>query len=276
MVGINHHTASRAWYQGWPSVNIPPISKLFYEKTGKAPPVRKEGEPVIPLGAETFNGAATEFARDPSPEAPHTSTDTILPPTTGEAQPAAPAPEVRIVVLDQREIDRRVAAAVGVVKRDIAQALERENQMLKVVRSNAVGLAVSVERILVALQPLLDNMPEQIAMEVASGKMTSLKTLEMLQRLAKAASTVTYVAGAAMQHQRLLAGMPQQITESRTGEADKPSDDIAEDMTNKLLTTLARAQHAAHGGDDEEGYSGEESGRPDDAIDVDSELVPKP
>lgn len=275
IAGVSLAAASRAWHIGWPSVGIPPLCKTFYEKTGKAPPLNPPVFKPYETTDELPGGAAPGSENGPTPQnTPATQVVNGIASDVGAAPPPVQArPEVRVVLLDQKEIDRRVAAAVGVVKRDVAAALESENRMLKIVRNNTVGLAVSLERTLLALQPLIDGLPEQIALERAAGTLTVAKTLEMIARVAKTASTITYVAKAAMETQRLLAGMPQQIAEVRTSEADPRSPDPTDDMTTKLLTTLARAHTQAQGGHGEDEYSGEESGRPD-AIDV--EVEPKP
>lgn len=267
LAGITTQTAIRVWNFGWPSIGVKPVSQIFYERTGGVPPAPKPDTLVnngyTVIGSDgAAPGPAAEGTPQPQPTPDHNSAQGSTPPTHS----------VQVVLLDQKEIDRRVGQAVGVVKRDVAAALEAENQNLKVLRNNTLGLALSVQKALASLQPVLDNLPEMIRIEQVAGKLSVAKVLALVQTVAKAASTVTYVAGASMQHQRLLAGMPQQITESRTGDAGPPSTDPTEDMTTKLITQLAMAHAAAAGADtaSDDEYQGEEPGRAD-AIDVDVE-----
>jgi len=277
------HTVSKRWYNGWPTQGIPPICESWEELTGKKPPPHKAAPKKsfdvydAVLGRnDTEDDESGQNATAGSASLGQNATvrlelgrnDTVNGAAPG-SEPAPPGPNdrptqlVKVAILNQREIDRLVSEAVTKITADMAAALFKENQMLQLLRNNIVGTGVLAEAALVALKPHVEKIGAQLEIDAASGKLSAEKILSLLQTLTKIQNASVFAAGAAMQHQRLLAGKPQVITETRTGEAE-PRTDVAADMASKLSAALARARTPAQGGD----YEGEESGRPD-AIDVD-------
>jgi len=277
--GCDQRTSKKAWEVGWLHIGpwARPIKEVYFEHVGAAakemgvavdvtevpsnpaPPDRASApeaskpdgdapQQAIPPGLGTAVAKdALRYAQDPTAPPPrrvgrpHEPKDEPEPDTGPPVVPPIPVPAELVRTTSDAEIARRVDAAIARVREEVAAALVREGELIKVARNNVLGVFVLSDQALAHMRPLMAQMQERIAMQALDMKTSPMTTLRLLERLTRIMASAVTTGAKVMEMQRLLVGMPQSITESRTVEKPTPTA-TGDEARRKLAETLAMMQ----------------------------------
>lgn len=203
LMDCNYETARQIWLKGWPSIEwARPIKDVYAERV-----------------------TAVKLAENPAPAERTQTADGTIP--AGEAPIAnnatmAPSARVEMVrVMSDSEVNRVVSHAVAQVKADVAKALLAERDMIGVARNNLTGVMVLSDQLLAGLQPLVRTVVERLHTMAADASVNPELILTLIDRVTKISKQAVEASKSLMEQQRLMVGMPQTISESRT--VEKPA-----------------------------------------------------
>jgi hypothetical protein len=210
-MGTVYQTASRAWHEGWPRTHewARPISEVYEER-------KAQRFGVNPASTEQHQTSGNSSAG------------------TGIASPPVKAEMVKVYTNSQIQV--LLDGAISRVRANVADALMIEQDMIAVARNNLKGILLLSDRLLGGLQRLTQTAVERIAIMATDNSLDPVKLLEMIDRVAKISRTTVESGAKLMEMQRLMVGMPQSITESRT--PDRPAAPAAEQSAEQAAEIL--------------------------------------
>lgn len=211
VLGVAYTSAKLAWEVGW----------VEYAEWAR---------PIKEVYAE-HNKTAVDAA----------SVDRVGPPEENPA-PATnkPAPILaqQVQVMSKAEIRLMLDSAIAKVQADVAEALLREQQAVEIARNNVAGLLLSVDKLIAFIRPMVDAMMQRLQLMALDTQVDPEKVLALIARIAKINKMAIEQADTVLSMQRLLAGQPQSITESRTTPTT-PQQESAKSDRERLENMLA-------------------------------------
>lgn len=259
IMGCSEGTARNAWDYGWPAHKwARPIKVVFEEQAKKArnqaknPAAVEREKPVGPI----FEDAEVEAAVNPD------EPNLINPPQTVEL----------IRVMGESDVDRLLDSAVMQVKANVATALIAEQEMIAVARNNLTGVLLLSDKLLTGLQPLVATVVERLRAMASDASVNPTKILSYIDRVIKINIGAVNAGARLLEMQRLLVGMPQSITESRSVDTPKhtlntDADAARAELEQVLADVERRTLAAISSGEDLAG----EANLPDEPDDTDTD-----
>lgn len=215
LLGVSFHSAKLAWEIGWVDFAEWAI-------------------PIKTAYAERTNQGVDAASVDRDRPAEENSAPTAVP-----LKPAVQALQVQ--VMSKAEIRHMLDSAIAKVQADVAEALLREQQAVEVARNNVAGLLLSVDKMIAFTRPLVDSMMGKLAVMAADTSVDPKRVLDLISRIAKVNKMAIEQAEKVLSMQRLLAGQPQTITESRSTPTAPQAEAAASDR-DRLASMLEQAQ----------------------------------
>ena len=215
IVGCAYNTAKLAWEIGW------------LDCADWAKPIKEVYAAHVKKGID-----AASVDREPA--------DEEIPAAPAITKPAIKALQVH--VMSDIEIRRMLDAAIAKVRADVAEALLREQEAVEVARNNVAGLLLSVDKMIAFTRPLVDSMMTKLAIMATNTDVPVEKVLNLISRIAKINKMAIDQADKVLSMQRLIAGQPQSISETRSTPAAPTSGGGAEGDRERLASMLEQAQ----------------------------------
>jgi hypothetical protein len=194
-VGFSRDTVRKAWAQGWPAQNLKPIKDLDISRVG---PPTMLAEPPIEL--------------TPPP------TTLVTPEAGGRAEPG-PDPSEKADAAPRQEVVATPTVSALIPQPTASKEWLDEGEILRHGRSLVKGAVISLVRLLASYQDEINELAGELKWNRQAGNKESrpASTMKAMMRIVSMGPKVVAMQKALMEAQRLHDGMPQSISETRTG-----------------------------------------------------------
>lgn len=218
-VGITYDTLRKYYTKGLPP-DYKPLGELVVYPNLEAAKAKKAQLDVVSRIVDT-----PSTAENPPPPPPADD-----PPRNEETETAKPDPKpstelTKVEPTTPAGAMAEVNAALAEIHSGFAKALRREGQLVTLSREIAIGGQSMVVTILKGFEPVLAAVARRLVLLADDPTLKSaMRTLSALDRVAKVANNFSKLTDKALQQQRLIAGMPQQI---KAVQGSAPTDGMA-------------------------------------------------